>query len=304
MDLMRLCLTAFHGGLLAFVVGFTAVPAAAQGTFCARLTDPVLTAPGPERIEGTEPFVYRATPTGVLRLHVLRPAAETSTGAAVIGISMGGWMSGNVANFMPNARLLAARGVTVIMPDIRSWCRDGANIVDQVVDSKAAVRWVRSHAVELGIDPARIAVAGGSSAGHLALSTAMFAEIDAAEERVTKSRPDLLLLFFPCVDPTSEIEQAVSEPAIGTRGAEVSPLLHLAAGLPPTIILQGTDDPLLDNVREFCRRSGELGNSCDYHEYAGAKHGFMRQGQDHYEEGFAALLAFLERRGFASPERS
>jgi acetyl esterase/lipase len=213
-------------------------------------------------------------------------------------------MFGNVANFMPNARLLAARGVTVVMPDIRSWCRDGTNIVDQVADSKAAVRWVRSHAAELGVNPARIAVAGGSSGGHLALSTAMFAEIDAAEERVTKSRPDLLLLFFPCVDPTSEIEQAVSAPAIGARGAEVSPLLHLAAGLPPTIVLQGTDDPLLGNVREFCRRSGELGNSCDYHEYAGAKHGFMRQGQDHYEEGFAALLAFLERRGYALPERS
>src|SRR4051812_49739010 len=49
----------------------------------------------------------------------------------------------------------------------------GVKIADIVLDAKDAIRYVRSHAGELGVDPDRIAAAGGSAGGHLAAATAV-----------------------------------------------------------------------------------------------------------------------------------
>jgi acetyl esterase len=281
------------------VAMFAAVPAASQEVeFCQRLADRGMLGDGPQSIPGFETHVYRDTQGSTLSLHVLRPAEGTSTRAAVVAFSMGGWMFGQVEGFAGQARQLASRGLTVVLPDLRSFCRNGAGIVDEVSDAKAAMRWVRAHAVELGVDPDRIGAAGGSSAGHLALSTAQFTHIDAEQEAVTSSRPDFLLLFYPCVDPTSEVEQQFSSPAIADRGLEVSPMHHLATGLPPMIILQGSGDPLLADIASYCDRANALGNACEYHEFAGVPHGFFREGQAFYPEGMVLLDTFLERRGY------
>jgi acetyl esterase/lipase len=283
----------------AFGLALLATPAHAQDDFCHKLTDPTLTGPSPQSVPGTEPFIYKHTATRDLRLHVLRPVGKAS-GAAVVAYSIGGWMFGRVDGFLPNGQQLAAHGITVIMPDIRNRCRDGVTIIDEVADANAAMRWVHEHAAEFGLDPKRIAAAGGSSGGHIALGTAMFPEIGAGGAGGTPSQPSMLLLFFPCVDPTSPVEQ-VSAPAIAEYGAELSPLLHQAGGLPPMLVLQGTDDPLYDEVNKFCDKAKSLGDSCEYHEYKGAKHGFLRPGQPFYEAGMADLLEFLQRKGYASP---
>lgn len=288
--------------LMLCALACAADPAAAEDLICDRITDPALTGPSPQTVPGTDSYTYRQAEGRALRVHVLRPPAGKSTGAAVVAFAVGGWMFGRADGFMPNGERLAARGLTVIMPDIRNYCRDRVGILDEVADANAAMRWAHQHADELGIDPDRIAAAGGSSGGHIALSTAMFSEIGAGGGRDEHSQPSTLLLFFPCVDPTAEVEQAVSAPAIGANGAQVSPLLHLGeAKLPPMLVLQGTDDPLYSSVNVFCDRANALGNSCEYHEYQDAKHGFLRPGQDHYEEGMADLAAYLERLGYISP---
>jgi acetyl esterase/lipase len=43
------------------------------------------------------------------------------------------------------------------------------DVVGMVADAKRAVSWVRVHATDLGVDPDRIVLAGGSSGGHLSL---------------------------------------------------------------------------------------------------------------------------------------
>lgn len=280
---------------------FCAPPAFAGETICDRITDAALTGPSPENIPGTDSYTYKHTAKRDLRVHVLRPLGK-ATGAAVVAFSIGGWMFGRADGFLANGEQLAARGLTVIMPDIRNYCRDRANVVDEIADANAAMRWARDHAVELGIDPRRIAAAGGSSGGHIALSTAMFPEIGAGGGSGESSQPSILLLFFPCVDPTAEVEQAVSAPALGDFAASVSPLLKLdERGLPPMLVLQGTDDPLYSDVNKFCDRAKALGDACEYHEYRDAKHGFLRPGQAHYEDGMADLAAYLERLGYIAP---
>jgi hypothetical protein len=49
----------------------------------------------------------------------------------------------------------------------------GTTSKECVKDGKTAMRWVRTHAAELGIDPSRILAGGGSAGGHIAAATAL-----------------------------------------------------------------------------------------------------------------------------------
>ncbi len=65
-------------------------------------------------------------------------------------------------------------------------------------DTKSAMRWVRSHAAELGIDPERIAASGGSAGGHLAAFASMVEGIDdPADDLKVSPRGNALVLFNP-----------------------------------------------------------------------------------------------------------
>ena len=113
------------------------------------------------------------------------------------------------------------------------------------------------------------------------------------------------MLFYPCVDLTNETEQLYSSKAIAGHGRDLSPLYHLRAGLPPIMIFQGSDDPLLAENRRYCDGARALGNVCDWSEYPGAKHGFFVKGAPPaagwYDKGLAAMDTALVRRGYLPP---
>ena len=69
------------------------------------------------------------------------------------------------------ARVMAARGIAVASVGYRLSAE--ARFPSQVHDVKAAVRWLRHHARELGIDPDRIGVWGASAGGYLAAMLAV-----------------------------------------------------------------------------------------------------------------------------------
>jgi acetyl esterase len=268
---------------------------------CSRFAGTPQTLPSPEVVEGaTASYVFKSVDQTRLRMHVFAPSAATTVPrAAVIFFFGGGWMTGDVSAFAPQARYVAARGATAILADYRTYCRNGVEVDAQVADAADAVRWVRSHARELGIDPQRIAVGGGSSGGHLALTTAVFNQPDAAG---TDSTPDLLVLFYPCVDLTSDLEQDFSGKAIASHGIRLSPLFHIRRELPPTIIFQGTADPLYLEVRSYCQKARDAGNKCELIEYAGAGHGFFNPASPTagkwYDAALDAMGAVLAREGW------
>jgi acetyl esterase/lipase len=70
----------------------------------------------------------------------------------------------------PLFRHLAAQGHVVV--DVAYRLFPETDLVGMVADAKRAISWVRGHADDLGIDPARIVIVGGSAGGHLALLTA------------------------------------------------------------------------------------------------------------------------------------
>ena len=150
------------------------------------------------------------------------------------------------------------------------------------------------------MDPHRIAAFGGSSGGHLAVSTAVFKTSERmADGRTVSSRPDLLVLFYPCVDETSVFEKQSSD-AFGGHGKDVSPLFHVTSGLPPMVIFQGTKDPLYPSTKAFCAEARAKGDSCKFVEIAGADHGFFalpRQGPA-YDIGLKGMEQYLTEAGY------
>ena len=133
-------------------------------------------------------------------LTVMRP--ERPNGAALLLIPGGGyrWAVLDKEGF-DVARVFAAAGVTCFVLRYRlpadGWAA-GPNAPLQ--DAQRALRLIRAHAADYGVDPARIASLGASAGGHLAgllaaRSDATYEAIDAADE--ASHRPDLNILLYP-----------------------------------------------------------------------------------------------------------
>jgi acetyl esterase/lipase len=212
--------------------------------------------PQPLTIEGAVTHVYKSVDGAELRLHVFNPPNHSPSARrpAILFFFGGGWNGGTVVQFVPQAKHLAERGMVAIVADYRVFRRHKTTPFESMADARSAMRWVRSRPNELGIDPDRIAAGGGSSGGHLALSTAVFGGVDEpGGARGISARPDALVLFNPPVD-TSTIAQ------FGDRGKEASPLHHLDRNLPPTIIFHGKEDKTIP-MQAWNGFAPRLGNS-------------------------------------------
>jgi len=260
--------------------------------------------PQPTAIEGATTYVYKSVDGDELRLHVFSPSNHRPAikRPAIVFFFGGGWVGGTVEHFVPQSRHLAERGMIAIVADYRVFNRHKTSPFESIADAKSAIRWVRSHAVELGVDPNRIAAGGGSSGGHIALSSAVFVSFDETKEnRKTSSKPNALVLFNPAVDTTYERMRE----RFGDRGREASPIHHIARGLPPTVIFHGKADttvPFAD-VERFCAEAKARGNRCQLFGYEGATHGFFNPQNEQlkwYRETLLEADRFLTRIGYLS----
>ncbi len=105
-----------------------------------------------------------------LKLDLYLPAGDAGAlRPAIVFVHGGGWRAGVRANFAPMAIRMAERGYVAATISYR--LSPQAPYPAAIHDAKAAVRWVRAHAGEYGIDPGRIAIAGGSAGGQIAALT-------------------------------------------------------------------------------------------------------------------------------------
>lgn len=241
------------------------------------------TDPQPFHINGSTPYIYKTIGDADLRLHVFRSASYKpgDKSPAVVFFYGGGFVFGDIRRFQTQATHLALRGLVTVLVDYRVKCRHGSTITDSVSDGKSAIRWIRSRADELGVDPERIAVVGSSAGALVAAAAALVTEFDDPGDEKADARPNALILYNPGLDTGSPaaIERLTS--IVGSEGAvrarDVSPIDHLDRGLlPPTIIFQGDADTLvsLQTAKDFCERARALDAKCDLKIYPGAPHGF------------------------------
>jgi len=260
-------------------------------------------APNPDFLNSASSHTYKSVDGVTLRLHVFKPHGERSEPTpAIVFFFGGGWRQGSVNQFVPHAEHLSNLGMTAIIADYRVLFRHGSTVGEAVSDAKSAIRWVRSHADELNIDPELIAAAGGSAGGHLAAATATIAGYDAPREDLSiSSQPNALVLFNPAVN-TGRIGDSRQAQFPGDAEA-LSPYHQVGGNFIPTLIMHGHDDTTVpySDVVDFCDKVTRLAGDCRLIGYEEATHGFFNKGRENdrwYQPTMAEMVHFLAGLGF------
>ena len=240
----------------------------------------------PPQMEGARVETYKTIGDVQMKLWIFSPAAPTNAPAIVFFFG-GGWKSGSPQQFEVQCRHLAARGMVAICADYRVSSRQHVKPVKCLADARSALRWVRAHAAQLGVDPNRIAAGGGSAGGHLAAATAFISQFDEpADDKKISATPNALVLFNPALvlaaldgQSNSGFEARVPEERLGTKGANLSPFHHIASNAPPAIIFHGRADTTVpfSTAEAFAKKMKELGNRCELVGAEGQPHGFFNR---------------------------
>lgn len=271
-------------------------------------------APAFAQAETLAPLIERIEGGGgqPMAVHVFaRPAAGQVPRAAIVLFHGGGWTVGDATWIYGMARMFADAGMLAVSVEYRLSNQAGITPYDAVADARAAMRWVRGEAARLQVDPGRVAAGGISAGAHLAAATAVFD--DAAGDAVS-ARPDALVLSSPAVAVSQDgwFRRLVGGAA---RAAALSPDLHVRAGMPATIVVQGGEDSVTPAAGAvgFCDRLRQAQAICELHVYPGVGHLFTRNLAQQEEPDYsaldagiraqsnAAIVAFLRERGFALP---
>src|SRR6185503_17153828 len=143
---------------------------------------------------------YKRIGDANLAVHIFEPPGAKSNRAAIVFFFGGGWTGGSPGQFEQHCRHFASRGMVAMTADYRVNSRHGVKPVTCVADAKSCLRWIRSNAARLGIDPHRVVAAGGSAGGHLAAATATLPDFhQPGEDKAVSSVPDALVLFNPAL---------------------------------------------------------------------------------------------------------
>jgi acetyl esterase/lipase len=152
-------------------------------------------------------------------------------------------------------------------------------------DAQRAIRYVRAHAMDFGIEPNRIGIWGFSAGGHLASTTGT--HFDAGNPSATdvierqSSRPDFMILAYPVI--TFEGAYAHAGSRTNLLGANPDPNLvqllsnekQVTPQTPPTFLFHTTDDRVVpvENSVQFYLALRKAGVPAEMHIYLKGIHG-------------------------------
>ncbi len=190
------------------------------------------------------------------------------------------------------------RGYTVFA--VRHGSQPKFTVSEIAADLERAVRFIRHHARDYGVDPNRLGVTGGSSGGHLSLLLAARGSPGPADapdpvDRET-SAVQSVACFFPVTDllnlgkstenpgdggPPKNYRKAFGPraatlPGWKVLGRELSPIYHITSNLPPVLIIHGDADTLvpLEQSEWFLHRARQAGCEIRLIVRPGKRHGW------------------------------
>lgn len=228
----------------------------------------------------TEQHRYRQAPECDLFLHFYYPSDWKKEDArpTIVFFFGGGWKTGSYVQFETQAKYFASRGLVAASADYRIFNKHKTTPDQSLQDAKSALRWVRTHARELGVDANKIVASGGSAGGHLAAAAALLENFDAPDDDVTVScKPNALVLFNPVLNLTLLPGRAL----LDSKGNDItklfSPTLNLSKSAPPAVIFYGTADRFLAQGEEYAAKANDLGIRADVYTATGLSHGFFNR---------------------------
>ncbi|WP_433718062.1 alpha/beta hydrolase [Actinoplanes sp. CA-051413] len=236
-----------------------------------------------------------------ITVRIYRPRNATGTLPGIYFIHGGGMILGNIAGEDPTATLLCDEvGAVVVSVEYRLAPENPHPAPAE--DCYAGLVWTAAHADELGIDPDRLALYGGSAGGGLAIATALMAR--------DRGGPALrfMMPIYPMVDDRNETASSheITDIGIWDRAGNIEAWAWYLGGkeadqyaaparaedltgLPPAFIDVGTVDMFRDEDIAFAQRLMAAGVPTELHVHPGSYHA---------AETFAADAA-LSRRTWA-----
>jgi acetyl esterase len=248
------------------------------------------------KLTPTRKIVYKKVANRELSLHVFQPEGWKAGDKRVCYVTIhgGGWTGMGPERMYAFPNHFAKLGLVSISVQYRlASAKTNTTVFDCVKDVRSAIRYVRAHADELGIDPDKIIVSGGSAGGHLAASTAMFDFNEDTDDLKISTVPSALVLLFPVIDTSAE---GYGNARIGERWKELSPAHNVRPGLPPTIIFHGTADPTtpFKGAQSFHDAMLKAGNRSELVIHEGGDHGYLMRTQPLFDECLAKTDTFLK----------
>jgi acetyl esterase/lipase len=211
-----------------------------------------------------------------LKLDIYRPpAGVTPKRMATIHFHGGGFTGGNKESLVDRVKPFAALGYVAIAAQYRLAGQAGYPAL--VHDAKAAIRWVRANAAKLGIEPARIGVAGYSAGGYHALFTAGTGDRPEFEgtggNAGVSTKVAVCLAYYPATNVPANMLPAGSD-AAAQKAANAT--TYIAAGYPPTIIFHGMKDTTIpvDSSKRLVQQFQDVQVPVEFHAFEGVPHVF------------------------------
>lgn len=245
---------------------------------------------GPEGVRVFADLVYREAGGRPLRLDVYIPdgPAPSAGRPALLAIHGGGWRGGGKGDYGRTVAPLARHGLVVVAVDYRLSRPGAPSWPGNLDDVREALRWVRLHAADYGIDPERVALIGASAGGHLALLLATTP--DPSDPNPAPSVRAVIDFYGP-TDLRAQYSQRTAARGsialmLGGTPEEVparydgaSPWRRVAPGFPPVLIVHGTDDALVPMGQSLLLAAALSRSHVPHRRIAvgGARHGFGLQ---------------------------
>ena len=211
--------------------------------------------------------VLRITNVSEPTITIYNSPDEIASGAAMVVCPGGGY---NILAYDLEGdeicEWLNSIGITAVLLKYRVPRREGREKHEAPLqDLQRAIGYVRAHAKELDIDPARIGVMGFSAGAHLSATVSnnfkqrSYPKIDAADN--ASCRPDFCLLVYPAY--------------LETGNFKIAPELKVSLETPPTMLIQTEDDKSYINSSLFYYYAlKEAGVPAWMHLYSKGGHGY------------------------------